>query len=580
MNPLLLKDCRLVNVYSGEIHPADVLIEDGRVVSIAPGQPRSGRDVIDCAGRYAIPGLIEPHMHVDSTCLWPDELARVLVPLGTTTVVVDTTNVLHTGGPRAVRALVDAFRDLPLQAHFSIPSYAPVEPGRETTAYELRFDDLEDMLAWPESVSVGEAVSTKIVGGDPGFLSRVALALSRGLRASGHGNDLPPENDAALDAYAAAGIGDDHGARTPADVLGRIGRGIAAFVVESPGRYNLSARILDHLVREGTPLRSLHYCVDNITAQSILAGDHGYLDRSLRLAIQAGIPPVEAVRMGTLNPARYYRLERDIGSVSPGRRANIVLLDELDRFPPAMVLVDGRLVARDGALTGPPVKRRPPEDLLDSITLHDSVSPERLAITVGPGVTRVRARVASIADPNRAGNAAESAILPVIDGAVTTGDTDDVLKLCMIERYGRNGNVAVGFARGFGLRRGAMATSISLPSNNLVAVGTNDADIWAALHHVVTIGGGSAIVADGSVLADVSLPIGGIMSDEPYERVVARLENVDRVAREVLGCPLAVPFFALSAMVLHTAPDLGMTDRGVVDVAAGTFVPAIMEVMR
>lgn len=577
-SPLILRDCQLVNVYSGEIYTTSIRIDNGLVTSIEPAQEVGAAEIIDCSGLFALPGLIEPHMHVESTGLWPDELAQVLVPLGTTTVVVDGTNPLHTGGPSAVRSIIDGFDGLPLRAFVSIPSYAPIDASRETTAYQLQDEDLKRMLNWPEAVSIGEVVSSKLAGGDREFVSRVALSLAHGLRASGHGNDLPLGDEAALDAYATAGIGDDHGARTPAEVLGRLGRGISLLVVETPTRHNFSEGVLDYLVANGTPLRSLHYCVDNITAGSILSNNHGYLERSLRLAIQAGVPPVEAVRMGTLNPARYYRKETLLGSIAPGRVADILLVERLDRFPPRMVLVGGRIVARDGEMVEAPVKTKAPDSLLGTVKLHESVTKERLNFIAPAGSAAVVVRVVALPDENRAGNTSETAALPVVNGVVHPDLPNDILKICMVERYGRNGNVAVGFIRGFGLKRGALASSMSLPSNNIVAVGTNDSDLWLAIKHVAAIGGGNVVVADGEVIAEVRFPVAGIISTSSSHEVVAALENADRVVHEVLGCERAVPFWTMSATVLHTAPEVGLTDYGLFDVASGEFVETVVEV--
>ncbi|WP_251442838.1 adenine deaminase C-terminal domain-containing protein [Microbacterium sp. USTB-Y] len=569
---LLLKHCQLANVYSGEIYTTDILIQDGQVVSIDAGQSSTGARVIECDGLFAVPGFIEPHMHLESTGLWAPELARLLVPRGTTTVVVDLTNPLHTVGPLGLRDMIDAFRDLPLRSYFSIPSYAPLDPTRETAAYELSLDDLEMMLDWTESVSIGEAVSSKVLSADDEFLARVATTLNRGLRASGHGNDLPAHDESALDAYVASGITDDHGTRTPAEMVSRLARGLTLFIVETPTRYNFSEGVLDHLKNNAIPTRSLQLCVDNITARNVAADGHGYLERPFKMAIQAGLSPIDTIRMVTLNPARYYHVEDSIGSIAPGRRADILLLEELDKFPPKVVIVDGRIVARDGALLGSPPTEQIPDRFRDTISLHPAVTRERLSIAAPPNREHVRARVLALPEPGRAGNTCEIAELPVRTGRVHPDSEKDIVKFCMVERYGRNGNMAVGFARGFGLRRGAIASSMSLPSNNIVALGVNDDDIWTAIQHLAAIGGGNVAVADGQVLADVKLPIGGIMSTAPFERLVDELERADRVVHDELGSNRLTPFWTMSATVLHTAPELGFTDRGLYNLETDSFM--------
>lgn len=573
---LILKNCRLVNVCSGEIYPTDVAIDADRVVSIEPDNETPADEVIDCEGLYAMPGLIDPHMHVDTTSLWPGELARVLTPRGTTTVFVDMSNVVTTGGPEAVRGLIEAFDGLPLRAYFAMASYSPLDPSRETVAYELRLDDLDTMLSWPESVSIGETVSSKILDGDEDYLSRIALCLRHGHRVSGHGGDLPPGQESAFDAYVTAGVRDDHCVMAPRDILPRLRRGLSLFTVESSGRENLSNGLAAYVKDSEIPTRHLHFCIDNITVMSMVGDGFGYLERSVRVALAAGLPPVEVVRMGTLNTAEHYRKADQIGAIAPGRLADVLLLRELDEFPPEFVVVGGCVVARHGELTAPIPEPRFPAAYRDSVRLHASIGSDRLVMAAPPGSSEVAARVIHVTDQDAALNTAATACLSVCDGEVRPDPEQDVLKFCVVERYDRNGNVALAFAKGFGLKRGAIATSVSVPSNNIVAVGVEDEDIWAAIQHVRAIGGGYAVVHGDQVLAEVRLPVGGIISEEPFEDVVAAIRDAERIAGEALGCALANPLRALTGTVLPTLPDYGMTDRGLVDVAARAFVPVLM----
>lgn len=575
---LLLKNCRLVNVYSGEIYLADVAVQGDRIASAGTPASLDAEQIIDCGGLYAVPGLIDCHMHIDTTLLWPGELARVLVPRGTTTVFVDTTNVITTGGIEAVRSLMDAFDGLPMRAFFAVPSYCPLVPNQETVAYDLTLDGLETMLAWPTTVGIGETVSSKILAEDEEFLARVALCQSRGKLISGHGGDLPRGVEACLDAYVAVGVRDDHVVMKPADVLPRLRRGLRLFVVESSGRENLTNGLLDYFLSHRVPTRYISLCIDNITVMSVVAEGFGYLERSVRVAIQGGLPPVEVIRMVTLNTAEHYRKSHLIGSITPGRFADMLLLRELDEFPPEMVIVGGQVVARRGELTVNIPEPKFPRSYRTSIRLHESVGPARLALRVPREVTRATVRVFRVTDQDAAFNTAVEAVLKVSDGLVQPDLENDILKFCVVERYGRNGNVAVGFAQGFGLLRGALAGSTSVPSNNIVAVGTSDNEIWAAVQRLEEIQGGTVVVADGQVLTEVPLPIGGIMAEMPYEKVVEAFTRAQVIAQTSLGCTLKRPFQALAATVLTTLPDLGMTDRGLVDVRTGQFVPVIISV--
>ena len=291
---LLLKNCQLVNVASGEIYSSDIGVHGNRIASITADSLTSAKQVIDCRGLYAIPGLIDPHMHVDTTLLWPGELARVLVPLGTTTVFVDTVNIAHTGGKAAVKALMDSFDGLPLRAYFSAPSYCPMDPSLETAADDITTADIREMLEWDDVVSIGETVSSRILKTEEDYLSRLALCSSKGKINSGHGGDLPAGSEPALDAYVAAGIGDDHCVNSGSQILPRLRRGLTLFLVEAPGRRQLK-RLLKHVLDNDIPTDRLCMCIDNITVMDMVAAGDGYLDKLVRIGLEVGLPPVKVI---------------------------------------------------------------------------------------------------------------------------------------------------------------------------------------------------------------------------------------------------------------------------------------------
>lgn len=571
---LLLKNCRLVDVYSGEIYPTDIGIWGDRIASITPGAVRQAQKVIDCQGCYAIPGLIDPHMHVDTTMLWPSELARVLVPLGTTTVFVDTTNNTHNGGPAAVRALMDAFAGLPLRACFSAPSYCPLQPELETAAADINSADVAEMLRWDGMVSIGETVSSKILNLEPDYLARLALCEAMDKIVSGHGGDLPPGDLQALDAYVATGVRDDHCVARPEDILPRLRRGLSMFLVEAPGREQVRA-LFDYILANRIPTQKMCLCIDNITIMDIVGAYGGYLDKPLRIGLEAGLDPVDVVRMGTLNPAVHYHKDSFLGSLTPGRLADIVLLKELDRFPPELVIAGGRVAARQGELV---TELRPvpvPADYCSSIHLPAALTADHFTVPAGSGRQSAQVRVIQVGD-GEAFNHCLAARLKVAGGDVQPDLERDILKIAILERYGRRGDMTTAFAQGFGLRQGAIATSYSVPSNNIVVVGASQADMAAAVNHLAKIQGGFVVVRDGQVLAQVSLRIGGIMSDAPYESLLADVEQATAAAQS-LGCPLCHPFFTMAQTVLSSLPDLGLTDRGLVDVPSGQIVPVVME---
>jgi adenine deaminase len=576
---LLLTNCRLLNVYSGETYQTDIAISGDRVVSIEPQstEPQSpsaaAAPIIDCAGKLAVPGMVDAHMHVDTTFLWPGELARVLVPLGTTTLFVDTTNIAHTGGVAAIEALKRSFEGLPLRAYFAAPSYCPFAAQLETAATEMDSRDIRTLLD-SGCVSIGETVFSKISRGDPDYLQAIHDTRARGARVSGHGGEIPRGDEAAFDAYVTAGIHDDHCVGRPEDMLPRLRRNLKLFCVECSGRRGQLKPLLAHALAQRIPLREICLCVDNITVMDMVAEGYGYLDYLVRIALDLGISPADAFRMVSLNPAEHYRLSGEIGGIAPGHKADILLLKSPGTFPPDLVIVDGRVVAANGRLTVPIPAAKFPDFYSDSIHL-DRVAQKSLAVPAPLSATRVRVRVIEVIDGD-AFNHETSAELAVLDGAIEPDPAQDILKIVVVERYGRTGNVGAGFVKGFGLRRGALASSVSIPSNNIVAVGASDADIWIAIQHLKKIRGGFVLVANGRVQAEVPLPVGGIMAAQPFESLVSQITEAQAAARS-LGCKLLHPFFTMAQTVLSTLPDLGLTDKGLIDVRRGAITPVVLE---
>ncbi len=570
---MLLANCQIVNVHSCEIYTTDIAIRGDRIISVDGDQPFRADETIDCEGMFAVPGLIDAHMHVDTTFLCPGELARILVPRGTTTVFVDTTNIAHTGGVEAIQALKESFAGLPLKAYFAAPSYCPLDSRLETAAVEMSAADVQTLLG-AGYVGIGETVWSKIALANMDYLEVIQACRNQGKRVSGHGGELPRGDQASFDAYVAAGIQDDHCLGLGEDILPRLRRGLKLFCVEASGRRGQLKRLLDHCAAQQLPLRQMCLCIDNITVMDMVAEGYGYQDYLVRIALHAGVAPVDVFRMACLNPAEHYRVGHEIGSLAPGRAADILLLRSLDAFPPEKVLVNGRVVAERGCLTADVAPPEFPPSYRHSIRL-DYLTPENFAVRISKPGLRVDVRVIDVVDGD-AFNSASTAVLNVVDGQVQADATQDILKIAVVERYGRHGEAGCGFVRGFGLSKGAMATSLSIPSNNIVAVGVAEEDLWLAVQHLKTIQGGFVLVAEGKVLADVPLVLGGIMSEEPFELVLAKIKNAQSLARD-LGCTLLHPFFTMAQTVLSTLPDLGLTDKGLVDARRGEVVPVLLE---
>lgn len=568
---LLLKNCRLVNVYSEEIYETDIAIYRNKIASITKGAVEQADEVIDCENKYVMPGFIDPHMHVDTTMLWPNELAKVLVPLGTTTVFVDMTNVVHNGGIAAAKELAEAFEGLPLRAYFSAASYCPLDPAIETAAAEIDSGDIQTMLQWKDYVSIGETVSSKILNKEPDYLARLVLCEKMDKLASGHGGDLPRGDERALDAYIASGIRDDHCVASNRDIDDRMRRGVSMFLVEAPGREQVKG-FFDYIKEKNLPTRKMCLCIDNITIMDMVGEYGGYLDVPFRIGLESGIDPAKMAAMGSLNTAEHYHIDRKIGSITPGRLADLMVLEEMDQFPPKMVIADGKVAARDGKLI---VESESPE--IDPAYLHSIHIPEGFSadsFRVEAEGSQADVRVICVKD-GEAFNRCAVETLAVENGEVTVDVERDILKMAIIERYGRKGGMTNGFVQGFSLKEGAIATSYSVPSNNIVTVGTNAADMETAVRCIEKNQGGFAVVNNGKVMAEVRLPIGGIMSADSYETLLKAVDEANEAAHRQ-GCPLVHPFFTMSQTVLSSLPDLGFTDIGIVDVASGKIVDVLV----
>ena len=547
---LVLRGGRVVNVFSGEIEEVAVAIVGGWIAGLSPdpGRYDGAVETVDLDGHFLTPSFIDAHIHLESTQLWVGEFARVAVPRGTGAVVADPHEIANVLGLEGVRALIDGARDLPFSAFFVVPSCVPASP-RETSGATLDAAAVAPALDWLGVIGLGEMMNFPgVLAADPDVLAKIAAARARGLPIDGH---APGVAGAALDAYAAAGMAADHESTDLDEARAKLRRGLTIMIREGSTARNLAALL--PLVTAATADRCT-FVSDDRDAATLL--HDGHLDAILRLAVVRGLDPLLALRLVTINPARFWRLD-GLGAVAPGYFADLVALDDLRDFRVASVFHHGKLVARDG------------EALFN--TPH--ASPDRLRDTVriaplGPNALR-------LADPGGEltivgaipGQIVTEKIVerpPVRDGEVVADPARDLLKIVVVERHRATGNVGIGLVRGFGLRRGALASSVGHDAHNITAIGANDADIRAAIAAIVELGGGNVAVADGETLAALPLPLAGLLSDRPVAEVAARHHELIEAAR-ALGCTAADPFALLSFMPLSVIPAVRVTDQGLIE---------------
>jgi adenine deaminase len=563
----------VVDVHMNAIRRADVAIKAGRVVRVGDVAALCGPGTreIDAAGRYVTPGLIEPHVHAYHSQMNFTEYARTVLRRGTTATAEGSYFAAMLGGVDAVRFFINELRRTPLTVLLVVPALGYLQnrelgiPGQPNS---IAPDDLVGMLDWEGCVGIEEPPYFSIADGDPVIARLVAGALERRLRFMGHGAGLTGN---ALAAYAAAGVSCDHECVDADEAVERVENGIMVAMRQcaiGPNQREVQRAITER----GCSTDMFMFCADGTDPLTIT--HEGYLDGSIRLAIEGGIDPVRAVQMATINPARYYRVDEDLGSIAPGRQADILLVDDLEQFTIASVIVKGEPVIVDGAFVAELERPSYPAFLRDSVRIARPLTAADLRVEVPPDAEWATVRVigaeALVSDERRLR-------LPVVDGSVPADVSQDVLKIAMHNRYARDEQPGVAFLQGYGIRRGAMATSYSPLLSDIMALGASDADIALAINTVAELGGGFVVVDDGVVVASLALPLLGLLSEATAADVVDGVGRVsDAIAR--LGCTIDRPFanFAMTS-VLGEIPFVKMSNRGIFAIESRTVLPTVIE---
>lgn len=541
---LVLKNAQLVNVLSGEVHAANIAITDGRFVGFGD---YDAKQTIDLRGAFVAPSLIDGHFHVESSMLTVPEFAKAVVPHGTGAVVIDPHEYANVLGLDGIRYVLESSRGLPLDVFIMLPSCVPATEF-ETAGARLTADDLRLMIADERVAGVAELMNFPgVFLGDERELAKIKAG--KGKNIDGHAPGLTGKN---LNAYVLAGVQSDHESTT---------------VHEAQEKLRLGMQIL---LREGSTERNLAELASLVTPANAakcsfatddkLAGDlvnEGHLDHSIRKAIQCGIAPVTAFQIATINTARHYRL-RNLGAVAPRYWADFIVFDDLQKPVIRQAWKRGVQVAEDGRY----LAASPAAVPLPRSTMNLSWRQEDFVVHAQPGKIQVIEIV-----PDQIVTRAAVAEPKIEGGSVVSDVTRDILKMVVVERHRATGKVGVGFVRGFKLRRGAIASSVAHDAHNVVVAGVDDADIALAIRSLERMQGGLAAVADGKVLAELPLPVAGLVSDLPLNEVIAGMDALNAAAHS-LGCDLAAPFMTLSFLSLSPIPELKLTDQGLIDAKA------------
>jgi adenine deaminase len=567
---LVLKGGHLIDVFSGQIRRTDVAIKGERIAYVGDVDHTIGQrtQVIDATGCHLTPGLIDAHVHIEASMVTPTQFARAVLPTGNTAVLWETLWTANMLGVRGIKYFLEETARTPLKVFAALASgVPPTSPDLVTAVHEFGADEFAELLALDQVVSLGELVLVnEIFQGDSRVHEHIQLALDLGKRVDGSAPDFARKE---LAAYSAAGAQSDHEAMTVADAIERIRLGMRLILREGSGFSNVAEPIKAITEHKLDP-RRVCFCVDDKDIRDVV--ETGAIDNLVRKAIKAGIEPVIAVQMGSLNAAEYIGVDHDLGGIAPGMIADILLVDNLEDFEVRKVMVNGEIIAEDGMLTVDISPPEYPDWVSNTVRIRRVFEPDDFAYRTDKD-QEAKVRVISVL-PDQGISFEETELLAVENGEILlpAHSDRDLLKVAVIERHGKTAsNIAKGIVKGFGFKEGAIATCIAPDINQMILVGAANEDLARAANRMVEIQGGVIICKNGELVSELPLPIAGTMSPRPYEETVPSLDQLHRAARD-LGCALPSPLMTMAFVGCPAMPYLKLSDKGLVDVVAGKIV--------
>ena len=552
---LLLKNAKLVNVISGEIYPADVAIYGDTIVGIGRYE---AEEEIDVGGKFLCPGFMDAHVHIESSMVTPPEYARAVVPRGTTSVIIDPHEIANVMGLDGIVLMAGMAENIPLTTYVMLPSCVPATE-METSGARLDARDLEGLREKEWVLGLGEVMNFPgVIGCMPDMLRKIEMTYGKPI--NGHAPGLGGKD---LAAYIIAGIRSDHECTSAEEAREKLRSGMAILIREGSMAKNLEDLI--PLVTSENARRFL-FASDDRHPDDLV--EEGHLDYILRKSVRLGVRPITAIQMATINVAEVYGL-RNVGAVAPGFRVDLVVLDDLNSFIVHSVIKSGRLVAHGGEVL-PGIISPKGVELRNTMKVRP-ISPEAIAI-------KAQGRLAKIIEivPGQLVTRAVVDRITIRDGKAGANPKQDILKVAVFERHTASGNIGLGFVRGFGIKGGAIGSSVAHDAHNIIVIGDNDVDMARAASQIVEMGGGLVIAQRDEVVGALELPIAGLMSDRDIGHVVDQLKLMRKLGRD-MGCRLEDPFMALSFLSLPVIPELRVTDRGLVNVSQFRIVPLFGE---
>lgn len=566
-------NARLINVCTREIiENTDVAISNGRIALVGNAKHciKENTEVIDAKGQYIAPGFLDGHIHVESSMLSVSEYARSVIPHGTVGIYMDPHEICNVLGLNGVKYMIEDGKRTPLKNMVTTPSCVPAVPGFEDTGAMIGPEDVAMTMEWDSVVGLGEMMNF------PGILYStdhahgvVGETLKANKIVTGHYS--LPETGKGLNGYIASGVRCCHESTRAEDALAKMRLGMYAMLREGSAWHDLKE--VSKAITENDVDSRFAVLISDDTHPKTLLND-GHLDHIIRRAIEEGIDPITAIQMVTINCAQCFRMDHELGSVTPGKCADIVFIENLTKINITKVIIDGNIVAENGTLISEIDEYKYPEDAMNSMHIKNVITKDSFNIYV-ENKEKVTARVMEII-PVKVGTYERHIELDVKDGKVQCDTSKDVLKAAVFERHKETGTVGYGFVKGFGIKEGAMASTVAHDAHNLLVIGTNDEDMALAANTLIECGGGMVAVKAGKVIGLVPLPIAGLMSDKPLKEMAQKVEELDKAWKEI-GCDIASPFMTMALISLACLPELRLTNRGLVDCNKFEFVSLFVE---
>jgi adenine deaminase len=561
----VIRNGRWVNVHSGEIiSHTDIAIIGGRFAYVGPDASHAigpKTKVIDAEDRYLVPGLCDGHMHVESGMVTVTEFARAVIPHGTTSMFIDPHEIANVLGLPGVKLMHDEAASLPINVLVQMPSCVPSAPGLENAGASLGVAEVTEAMTWPNIIGLGEMMNFPgVIAKDATMLGEIAATQAANKTVGGH--YASPDLGLPFHGYVAGGAADDHEGTRIDDAIARVRQGMRAMLRLGSAWYDVAAQI-KAVTERGIDPRNFILCTDDSHSGTLV--NDGHMNRVLRHAIAQGLKPITAIQMATLNTAQHFGLERELGSITPGRRADLFLTSDLVALPIELVIAHGKVLAENGTLTADIPAYAYPKTAQNTVKMGRKLAPEDFDIAAPKGANQVKARVIGVIE-NQAPTKALERTLRVSQGLVEMDLTQDVCQIALVERHRATGQVTNGFVSGFGYSKDcAVASTVAHDSHHMIVVGTNKDDMAIAANKLGEVGGGIVVVSQGKVLALVELPIAGLMSDERAEVVAQKSQRMVEAMAEC-GCRLNNAYMQHSLLALVVIPELRISDIGLIDV--------------